>query len=246
MDEEELLAYHQQVVSLASLILALALSALSVCIYTAGKKLPEMGHHDSSNSEDTHVHVKSAAHMELFSEMWKILSACTILIFSILFIVACALSLGGDAERMREEGSINLLVLLVWMILVTAGVMIVGRQILHEKKFGTLGVGLLSGGTLYYALLLFIVSILFANPTFGGPNDAGGPAAAATSVACFFLSLMHLAFSLGTRKYQKSIMLDARAEMDDSAADGDFQRMEDEPEKETGTEPEKETEMQLV
>jgi len=253
MDQEELLAYHQKVVSITSLILALALSATSVCIYTAGHKLPETtGHHHGStnNGEDAHaVRVKSAAHTQLFSEIWNLLSACTLVVFSILFIVACVLSLGEDAERMREEGGINLLVVLLWMIGVTLCVTIAGRQILRDKTLGTLGVGLLSGGTLYYALLLFLVSTHFASVSFGGPNDGGGgPTAATTSFVCFFLSLVHLAFSLGVRNYRISILVDARAreEMDDSVADGDFRRMKDEAETKTVMMYGKETVMELI
>lgn len=171
MDEEELLAHHQKLVSIFSLVLALAFSALSIWIYVVAKKLPETdssGSGSSNNGETTttttlYAQAKSAAHMELFNEMWKWLSTCTIAIFSILLLITCILSLGEEAER-QEGGAINLIIILLWMIIVSTGILITGRNILGTNKWnGTLGMGLLSGGTMYFALLLFVIFVLYFN-----------------------------------------------------------------------------------
>mmetsp|Transcript_9344 Transcript_9344/g.21071 ORF Transcript_9344/g.21071 Transcript_9344/m.21071 type:complete len:428 (+) Transcript_9344:187-1470(+) len=242
MDEEELLAHHRKIASISSLILALAFSAISACIYHAGKKLPETGRHpdssssSNSNSETTktsYAQGKSAAHMELFYEIWKVLSTCTIAIFSILFLAACILSLGEEGERRREEGgAINLIFVLLWMIIVTTGILVMGRKILGETKLnGELGLGILSGGTMYFALLLFVVFVLNVNvEDRPGREDGAG---LATSFACFFLSIMYLAFSLGMYKFQDSfiggiIAEDDSSRVDDSSSTGDFWRMKDE------------------
>lgn len=235
MDEEELLAYHQKLISTTSLVLALAFSALSICIYAVGKKLPETGRHYSGNSNSgsettsTYAQAKSAAHMELFSEMWKWLTSCTIAIFSLLFLVACGLSLGEDAERRNEEGDGNIIIVLLWMIIVTTGLLVMGRNSLGERKLnGTFGLGMLSGGTIYFALLLFVVFILYLSVEMRREDGAG----LAMSIACFFLSMMYLAFSLGTYKYQDSFIggiteEDSSKQRDSTRSIGDFQRMED-------------------
>ena len=184
-------------------------SALSVCIYYEGKKLPvrfETGH-DSSG--ETHVQIKSAAHMEILSQMWTLLSSCTLISFSGIFIIACVLSgIGENAERMREDGIINLIIVLLWMMVVTTGMMILGRKILNEKKLGSLGVGMLSGGTMYFAMLLFMVFLLYANLTSEErEEEVGFGPQSATSFACLFLSMLYLAFSLGAYRYLKSMQL---------------------------------------
>lgn len=214
--EENDTASRQKVVSFVSLVLALMFSALSVCIYYEGKKLPvrfETGH-DSSG--ETHVQIKSAAHMEILSQMWTLLSSCTLISFSGIFIIACVLSgIGENAERMREDGIINLIIVLLWMMVVTTGMMILGRKILNEKKLGSLGVGMLSGGTMYFAMLLFMVFLLYANLTSEEREEGEGfGPQTATSFACLFLSMLYLAFSLGAYRYQKSIIGAISAEKD--------------------------------
>ncbi|KAL7535698.1 hypothetical protein ACHAXR_006672 [Thalassiosira sp. AJA248-18] len=238
MDEEELLAYERKVVSSVSIVLAMAFSILSAWIYVVGKKLPETGH---SNDETQVQAAKAAAHMEILSELWTLLSSVTITIFVILFIASIVLSRGEEAERMREEGAIiNLITVLLWMVIVTTGIFILGRKILGEKKLnGTLGVGMLSGGTMYFSLLLFMVFILYANPTFEERRkEDGAGSASATAAACFFLSLMYLVFSLGTCKYQTSIISAlSMSEKDDESSAADFKRMDDgEPENRPGIE----------
>mmetsp|Transcript_30440 Transcript_30440/g.55239 ORF Transcript_30440/g.55239 Transcript_30440/m.55239 type:complete len:343 (+) Transcript_30440:196-1224(+) len=213
-EEENDTASRQKVVSFVSLVLALVFSALSVCIYYEGKRLPACPDQDSNGEK--HVQVKSAAHMEILSQMWTILSSCTLISFSGIFIIACVLSgIGEDAERMREDGIINLIIVLLWMIVVTTGIMILGRKILNEKKLGSLGVGMLSGGTMYFAMLLFMVFLLYANLTSEErEEEVGFGPQSATLFACLFLSMLYLAFSLGAYRYQKSIIGAISAEKD--------------------------------
>lgn len=85
---------------------------------------------------------------------------------------------------------------------------------------------------MYFALLLFVIFVLYFNVE--GRREEG--AGLAMSVACLVLSIMHLAFSLGTHKYQYSLLgvIDREEEgscqVDDnsSRSTADFQRMEDE------------------
>lgn len=235
MDEEELLAYHQKRVSTVSLVLALVLSALSAVVFAVGRKLPEPGRDDI----EAHARVRSAAHTELLSEIWKLLSSVTASVLWILFCVACLLSLGEEGERRREEQGGDVVFVLLWSIVVTLGMTALGRKVLDQKALGTLGAGLLSGGTAYYAMLLFATCIPFADPELGGRGGAGGGAA----VACFFLGLMHLLFSLGVWRYRESIMSGAREDEGDEANDvedesvsTEFRRMEGDDASEAGSE----------
>ena len=104
---------------------------------------------------------------------------------------------------------------------------------------GTLGMGMLSGGCLYYAALLFMVYILYANVSFQErAKDDGLGAATALGFAGFFLSFLHLAFFTGLYKYKASLLAALPGSEVGSRADastaGDFQRME-EPETEMAT-----------
>ena len=242
MDGEELLVYERKVISSCTIILGCVYIALSAYLYKVGRKLVETGTPQSSgiaNNNDAQLHQgRSAGHMDFLSDLWTLLSSATIVIFVMLFLATCVLSAGDEeGERMREEGAIyNLIMVLVCMIMLSSGVFFIGRKTLGGKKLdGTLGVGLLSGTTMYYSLLLFMVFLMYVNPTFEERRrEDGAGSATATAAACFFLSLLHLAFSLGMYKYQSSIigtMKGVDAITDDVRNDGssetDFQRMED-------------------
>mmetsp|Transcript_18509 Transcript_18509/g.40065 ORF Transcript_18509/g.40065 Transcript_18509/m.40065 type:complete len:359 (+) Transcript_18509:219-1295(+) len=221
MDEKELLAYHQKVVSYVSLALALAFFVVSACIHGGASVLPETGNGSSVRRIQDHTHL--AVQFDRMSEMWTLLSLCTIVIFVALFISACILLGGEEAERMREEGQvINLITVLLWMIIVTTVIMTWGNEVFNVKSSGTLGMGMLYGGTKYFASLLFMVCILFANLTLDEKErEEGVWTASATSVACFVLSLFYLIFSMRTRKYQVSL-IDSNSEKS-----GDFVRVDE-------------------
>lgn len=202
---------YQKVTCYVSLCLAFAFCILSALIFNEGKKLPETDHRNSnssrSNSESKAVQVTSAAHLEMMSQIWNLLSSSTVAIVAMLFIVACVMTRGEDAQRIREEGGINLIIILLWMIVVATGMSMLGRKTLGENKLGSFGAGLLSGSTMYFSLLLFLVFILYSNLTAEERREEDGVwIARAISFAFFFLSLLHLSFSLGTYKYQKSII----------------------------------------
>ena len=214
----------------------MTLTSISIFIYSEGKKIPETR---TNENTDEHVQLKASARMELIGDFWKLLSASTLTIVSALYITPCVLSGGEEAEKAREEGLVfNLISVLTWVMIVTTGNMIIGRKILGEKKLdGVLGVGLLSGGSIYYAFLLFMVSILYANPAFKNQkkDEDGIGAAIATSFACFFLSIIYVGFTFMTYKYQSSIigaitedveMVETPVVMNDTTAN-DFQRMDD-------------------
>ena len=232
MDEEELLLYYQKVVCVMSFLLAATLTSLSIFIYYEGKKIPETR---ANENTDEHVQLKASARMELIGDFWKLLSASTVTIVAALYITACVLSGGEEAEKAREEGLVfNLISVLTWVMIVTTGNMLIGRKILGEKKLdGVLGVGLLSGGSLYYAFLLLMVSILYANPAFKDQkkNEDGIGATIATSFACFFLSLIYVGFTYMTYKYQSSIIgaITEDVEMVETpyTTANDFHRMDD-------------------
>ena len=237
MNDEELLIYHQKVVCTTSFFLGLILSLLSVLIYAEGKKLPDTRCTDT----DKEAQIKSVARMELILDLWKLLSISTLTIFSALCVTAWVVSVGGEAERIREEGEVfNLVSVLMWMLCLTVGIMLMGKKILKQKLDGVLGVGMLSGGSMYYALMLFMVFILYANAAFRDDRkDEGMGPAQATSFSSLGLALVYLAFSLMTYKYQSSIMIaifydgDDQVGVSDSVESlsqdevGEFRRMQD-------------------
>jgi len=242
MDEEELLAYHQKLVSTSSLVLAFVFWALSICIYTVGRKLPQTTGRQYDNnkvsddderstaSASTYAGAKSAAHVELFSEMWKWISSCTIVVFSLLLVGSCIASLGEDGERRQEEANGNAIMVLPWMILLAAGLSILGHRILGESRAGgAFGVGALSSGTTYYALLLLVTCVLYFDVEMRREDGAG----LVLSFACFFLSWMYLAFSRGMYRFRGSFLVggivgDNSAGLGESTRSaGDFRRMDD-------------------
>mmetsp|Transcript_28652 Transcript_28652/g.60756 ORF Transcript_28652/g.60756 Transcript_28652/m.60756 type:complete len:352 (-) Transcript_28652:227-1282(-) len=197
----------QKVASAASILLALAFFALSFWNYQEGRVLP--GRYSGGDDDETHVEARSA-HLEMFGQLWTILSSATVVLFSIILIVACVASvIGEDAERRREEGGIvNLIVVLAWMVGLGVGATILGGKVLGERELGVLGVGMLSGGARHFALLLFIVSVLYSTVTSGEgqPEGEGVGPNAATSFACFFLSLLYFTFSHGMLRYKRSFI----------------------------------------
>lgn len=251
MNEEERLAYHQSVISYTSLALAAVFVFISILISREGANLPEIEEAlwDTNNDGAGEVHntremevarlAHSAAHLEMLSNVWNFLSTSTIVILMVL-LIATLFSLGGeDAERMKEEGQVyNLIAVLFWVAIVSFGIRFVGRQILGEKKWGgTMGVGVLSGATTNFSALLFMVFLLYSNPMFEERRPEDGPATSvALSFASLFLSLFHLAFSVGTTKYQSSIIAAIALQSEDhgvydDAEGGGFIRM-DRPEME--------------
>mmetsp|Transcript_5151 Transcript_5151/g.11196 ORF Transcript_5151/g.11196 Transcript_5151/m.11196 type:complete len:435 (-) Transcript_5151:114-1418(-) len=256
MDAEQLLYYHRQTISTISLAFAIAFLPLSICLYQYSKSLPETSFGRGSGTSGESMALRSTSHMELFADIWKLISISTIGIFAILFLLACAQQMGGgeDGERRREEGwgAVNLILILFWLLVISVEVVFMGCNVLglskKKKLFGTtsLGVGILSGGTCYYALLLFLVCLLYADFATlfeERRREEGAGSATATSFACFFLGIMHLAFSAGTLKYRESIagaieISDdeeneyGRSEsggtrFDSSMSSGDFQRLDD-------------------
>ena len=256
MNEEELLAYHKNIVSTWTNVFGFVCTAMSIILYIAGEKLPESspdGNSDAvgdaySNGDAetaTVARAKSEAYMEILTGMWKMLSTATLAIFSILFVAACILArldVDDDGRRREEdEGTTNLILILVGLVILSTCLWVLGHKVLGATKWkGTLGVGLLSGGTVYFGLLLFVVFVLFFNPSFEERRREDGPGATvATAFASLFFSLMYCSFGWGTIKYQSSF-IDAAGVVANSAdvsvatvevresGSGDFQRMDSE------------------
>lgn len=198
MDESELLAYHRKVVWIVNLVLAVIFFALSLSVLVVASKLSEKPSSGGSNR---------AAHMEVIGDLWKFLSLATFVILSGLLTSACIVSRGKEAEYLRQDGHIfNLIAVHVCLIVAAIGIVVLGFLVLGDKKMGaTLGVGMLSGGTKWFAWLLFMVFVLYINPRGQFPEDQnveeGYGSATATAYACISLSLSQLGFSLLMDKY---------------------------------------------
>lgn len=225
-DERDVFASHQKVISGVSFLMAGFYSLISICVYQEAKTLPERSNVGSGDTEV--VPAKAEAHMEILNEVWTLVSGCMLTLFSCLFLSAF---FGGAANNKKELGSINLVLVLFWVLGVTCAIAYLGRKIVRTEKMGgalgggSLGVGMLSGGTMYFALMLFMIFTMTANFEVGNKEARG--VGVATSWACFFFSLIYFALSMATYKYKASIMY----MMDLAAVEkeaGDFERMEDE------------------
>ena len=260
----ELLAEHRKAIARVSFWLALFYCALGFIIYKTGKTVEET--HAEVIDDKEAAQVKAAAHIELFTKIWALLSGFTLIMFMALFIVASAFMINIEVKgKEKQAGAGNHIAVLLWLIVLTTFIMILGRKIFGEtglliygrmafgetvlghsvfgatKLGGSRGAGLLAGGTMYFAALLFTVFVFFFNPTFKErDNDDGAGSATATSFACLFLSVGYLLFSLGSYRYKESIIaaatretaLDACKVIDDYSTDsthnsGDFKRMDD-------------------
>eukprot|EP00569_Conticribra_weissflogii_P002950 CAMPEP_0171327740 /NCGR_PEP_ID=MMETSP0878-20121228/215_1 /TAXON_ID=67004 /ORGANISM="Thalassiosira weissflogii, Strain CCMP1336" /LENGTH=390 /DNA_ID=CAMNT_0011827537 /DNA_START=32 /DNA_END=1204 /DNA_ORIENTATION=- len=219
MDEKERLMYHRSVISFVSLAFGIVMMVMALLISKEGVNLPEI---DSSlinaaspareirHAEEMEVArlAGNAAHLDMLSNSWHLLNAATMTVFGSLQI-ATFFALGGEeAERMIEEGQIyNLVAVTFWLLVVTGGISLTGHQTLGGNKWGgSMGAGALTGVTMCYALLLFMVSLLYSGSVFVERERNDAPATSiALSIACFFLSIFYLAFAKGTIKYRSSI-----------------------------------------
>lgn len=206
MDERERVAYFQKVTSYVCLALAVLFYAVAACIHSGSKILPEPGHGSSIQARAC-SHIK--AQFDLLKDMWAFTSIASFVTFAGLFIAACILSGGEEADRMREEGRlVNLILILLCMTLITTLHLVLGSNVFTiEKGSDSLGMGLMYGSTKYFAALLLVVCILTANPTFDQRRrEEGIWVNTATACASFILSLLHLIISMRTRQYQVSII----------------------------------------
>eukprot|EP00578_Thalassiosira_sp_NH16_P028797 CAMPEP_0181089714 /NCGR_PEP_ID=MMETSP1071-20121207/7450_1 /TAXON_ID=35127 /ORGANISM="Thalassiosira sp., Strain NH16" /LENGTH=381 /DNA_ID=CAMNT_0023171681 /DNA_START=87 /DNA_END=1232 /DNA_ORIENTATION=- len=231
MDEQQLLAYHEKIVSWVCLALGLAFFAVSACIKSGGELIPETL--DESTVRRIEDHASVGMLYNRLRETWTLLSLCSIIVSVSLFVAACILFGGEDAQRMIEDGKlINLVIINLWMIIVNVVMMTWGSDVFHFKSSGSLGMGMLYGGT---KLLMLMICILFANLSFDErQREEGMWAASATSVACLLLSLFHLVFAMRARDYQVTLIdenservtvLDGNTGMVNNTA-GDFVRMD--------------------
>lgn len=199
MDERELVAYNQKVVSYVVLALAVAFFILAAGIYGAGEVRPQTLH--------SRAHILDAVQYDSLSKTWSFISLCNVIVFAGLFVASFLLLGGGEVERMVEEARIvNLILITLHLGIVSIVMLVHGNTIFGEQRWGSLGIGLVYGGTKYFSALLLMVCILFANPTFNDHQRGEGVwVAPATSIACIVLSLQHFAYSTQVRSYQVSV-----------------------------------------
>jgi len=213
MDEREVVAYNQKIVSWVLLGLGVAYFIVAAGIYGAGEALPQTLH---TTNEQTQVHLLAAGRFQALGQTWSVLSLSNIIVFVGLFIATFLLFVGGeDVERMVEEARIvNLFIVLLHMGILTIVMLFKGNEIFSEQRSGSLGVGMAYGGAKYFSGLLFMVCILFGNFSFDErEREEGVWVTTATSIASIILSVLHLMFSMKARSYQTYIY-DANAEHD--------------------------------
>jgi len=217
MDERELLAYNQKVVSFVLLALSVAYFVLAAGIHGTGEMLPQTLR--STSVRQTQAHMLAAAQYEGLSNAWSLLSLCNVVVYVGLFVATLLLFLGGeDVERMVEEARIlNLLLVLLCLSVVSVFMLFRGNAIFGEKRWGSLGVGMVYGATKYFSALLLLVTVLFANLGLDDRDEEGVWVTSATSLASLVLCVLHFAFAMRTRSYQKAIY-DANAGVGEDVA----------------------------
>ncbi|KAL9182877.1 hypothetical protein ACHAXT_004156 [Thalassiosira profunda] len=241
MDDRERLAYHEKVVSYTSLALAFCFYLAALFIHGGAQAVPEDGRlslrrPDLIDQSSAHRHV-----VGMFGSLryfWMGLWLVTTIVFAGLFVGSCILSGGEGADRRREEGKIiNLILITLLVILIAVILMMWGSEVFREQSTGSLGVGLLYGGTKYFAGLLFLLCVLTADPSNDErQREENGWVSTVAPFACLFLSLAHLVFSHQLRKCQVA-MIEADMEQPVSiiepkegmvpGATGDFVRVEE-------------------
>eukprot|EP00592_Proboscia_alata_P002324 CAMPEP_0194370524 /NCGR_PEP_ID=MMETSP0174-20130528/18824_1 /TAXON_ID=216777 /ORGANISM="Proboscia alata, Strain PI-D3" /LENGTH=370 /DNA_ID=CAMNT_0039148031 /DNA_START=264 /DNA_END=1376 /DNA_ORIENTATION=- len=207
MDEEERLERQYFVVSNVCVALALIFAVTTGFIFREAVSIPE----DACSVDASEVEsAKSLAHVDIFYDVWKVLSVSTVVVLFIVFFAALVPLFLGDNEREREEGLIfNLIIIVLWVAFVSVLLLVAGNLVLGKRKIGrSLGVGVFSGALLYFAALLFMVSVFYGNFQFEERGRDDGPqGSTVASFCCFFLALLHLSFALGIKKYRNSIVM---------------------------------------
>jgi hypothetical protein len=227
MDQRERIAYHQSVTAYVCFALSLLFYAVSVCIHNGAVILPEFGNNHTIQQAQAHGHI--TAQLEILKDSWKFTSLTSFIVSVSLFVAACVLSGGDEAQRMKEEGRLtNLILVLLCMVIIASLLVYWGMHVFTiERGLNSLGVGMMYGSTKYFAALLFMVCILFANPTLDEhKREENIWVATVTSWACFFLSLMHLFVSMRTRQYQVDLI---DASEDSMVSSADTKMVQNEP-----------------
>ena len=173
---------------------------------------------------------QTAARVEFLSNTWGMLSFASVAAFTGLFVASLTSLVGDGGGRMAEEGKlINIAAVLAWLAVVATTMSCSGRvsvDLFLDKVRedpndydGTLGVGLLTGSSVYFALLLFTVFALFVDASGEArERDEVPGVVTASSIVCFVLGCAFLAFGYQAVKYKRSLMRSALQNASNAAA----------------------------
>lgn len=189
----------------------------------------ERGGGGGASRADDAGRAQDAARIESLSNAWGMLTFASSAAFAGLFAASLASLLAGGGRAADEGRPINEAAVLAWLAVLSATVSRPGRASVDllldrvredpDGRDGTLGVGLLTGTAVYFAVLLFTVFALFvdASGEGRGRDDAPG-VATASSVICFVLGCAFLAFGHQAVKYKRSLMRSALEDASGAAA----------------------------
>ena len=191
--------------SYVCLAFALLYFAISTCTYGWARSQP--GQLVSSDSINAQNHAQLTVQFDLLSEIWKVLSLSTIVVFVALSIASLLMLGSEDADRMMKDNNlIGRIVVNCWMSVVALFMMFWGNETFVIKRGESLCMGMLYGGTKYYSALLFLICIMFANLSFDeGDRDEKIWVSTATALACLVLSFVHFGFASKAREYQAKV-----------------------------------------
>ena len=246
LDKEERLSYHENTVAWISLAFAIVYFILSFLLYCDGNAIPEVpsqqaGLEDpvtsyraesdcgSAANEGDLERAQTAARTEFLSNAWGMLSFASAAAFAGLFAASLATLAGGGGGRMAEEGKlVNVAAVLAWLAVVAASCS--GRRASvdlfldrvredPDDRGGTLGVGLLTGSSVYFGVMLFTVFALLVDVSGEArERDEVPGVVTASSVVCFVLGSAYLAFGYQAVKYKGSLMRSALQDASNAAA----------------------------
>ena len=193
--------------SYVCLAFALLYFAMSTCTYGWARSQP--GQLVSSDSINAQNHAQLTVQLDLLSEIWKVLSLSTIVVFVALSIASLLMLGSEDADRMMKDNNlIGLIVVNCWMSVVALFMMFWGNETFVIKRGESLCMGMLYGGTKYYSALLLLICIMFANLSLFDERDRDDEkiwVSTATALACLVLSFVHFGFASKAREYQAKV-----------------------------------------
>ena len=141
LTEEELLAYHQKVTSSVLVVMALIFVVLSLYMYDSwAKKLPAPPSASLPLQERT-------GNISVFQHVWKFISILSIFTLSFQLLRVFIQFFGEHGERMREEGLVyNMFMVVLWTLVLVSVVFLVGKKVMIKKEWTNgAGVGALIG-----------------------------------------------------------------------------------------------------
>ena len=163
--------YRQGVLRSLCLVTSILYTLFSLFIVwkykSFGKSNTLLSNNDESGTKEVDVETRTRrrAVADVFADAWKAISASSILLLFVSFIVVMSSLFGEEGERAREEGNIyNLIWIVGYVFVVSLFFLIAGRLLIFgEREKNNFFTGVFHGGILFFGVSLSMVAILYGN-----------------------------------------------------------------------------------